>query len=692
MSIEAVKPESLYDEPADLQPRSEARLRVETLVVAGLVCIAYYLGAKIGLALTFQPNPISTLWPPNSILLAALALTPPRAWWLLLLAAFPAHLAAELQSDVPTIQVLAWFVSNCSEALIGAGLVRWFVRGPLRFDSLRHVGIFVTFGALLAPFLSSFLDVAFVTAIGWGQGGYWHLWRIRSLSNVLAALTLVPVIVSWATTGYAAIRRAPIRRHFEAALLGLGLLTISVVVFLKSEHGLSTDPALLYAPMPFLLWAAVRLGPLGTSTSLAIMVFLAIWGAIHGQGPFVTTSAAESAMMMQLFLIVVALPLLFLAAVIEERGQTEAKLRRSEEQFADTFRLSPDAMVITRRADGRIIDVNDRWQVLFGYARSEAVGRTMLELGIVLKAGDLRGFTEVLGALGYVRDVELNMHARSGAIVQTVVAAEAAAMGGEQCHISIIRDVTEQRRIEREAQEQRQEMTHLTRVAVLGQLSGALAHELNQPLTAILSNAQAAQRFLARESVDLDEVREILGDIVNEDKRAGEVIRRLRALLKRGETQFHPVTVNEVVSEALELARGDLVARNVTVNTRLAPTLPTVRGDRVQLQQVLLNLIVNASEAMNEIKLEDRRLTIATELDGGGEIRISVADGGPGIPAERLETLFQPFFTTKEHGLGLGLPISRSIVTAHGGRLWAESKADGGATFCVTLPNGEQLS
>jgi two-component system sensor kinase FixL len=200
-----------------------------------------------------------------------------------------------------------------------------------------------------------------------------------------------------------------------------------------------------------------------------------------------------------------------------------------------------------------------------------------------------------------------------------------------------------------------------------------------------LSNAQAAQRFLARDSVDLGEVHDILKDIIDQDRRAGAVIGRWRTLLRKGEIQLQPLDVNDVTNEVLRLAHNELIAHNVTVVARLTPGLPAVRGDRVGLQQVLLNLIVNACDAMKLNEAARRHLTVVTGPDGAGAVQISIADRGGGIPADRLERVFEPFFTTKEGGLGLGLAICRSIVAAHGGRLWVANNADHGATFCFTL-------
>jgi C4-dicarboxylate-specific signal transduction histidine kinase len=248
------------------------------------------------------------------------------------------------------------------------------------------------------------------------------------------------------------------------------------------------------------------------------------------------------------------------------------------------------------------------------------------------------------------------------------------------------RDITRRKRAEMEAEVQRQELTHLTRVGILGQLSGALAHELNQPLTAILSNAQAVQRLLAREPLDLAELRIALSDIVEADKRAGDVIARLRSLLKKGEGDFYPLDPNGVVNEVLELAHSDLVVRGVAVNCRLAQGIPAVRGDRVQLQQLLLNLIANACEAMSDTKRNERALTITTALADNRTIRIGIADTGYGIATDVQDRIFEPFVTTKKQGLGLGLAICRSIVRAHGGFIQAIKNSDRGSTFYVTLP------
>ena len=228
------------------------------------------------------------------------------------------------------------------------------------------------------------------------------------------------------------------------------------------------------------------------------------------------------------------------------------------------------------------------------------------------------------------------------------------------------------------------EVAHLGRVATFGEISVSLAHELNQPLGIILSNAQAAQKLLTKESPDLHEVNEILNDIVTEDLRASESIKRMRALLQRGEVSRQSIEIHEVAEEVFQLMRNELARREVTLTHDLMSGLPQVSADRIQLQQVLLNLMLNACEAMEANAPEARRLHITASRDDK-TVSLEVRDTGQGLPLD-VEQVFQPFHTTKKDGLGMGLAICRSIITAHHGQLWAENNESGGATFHVVLP------
>jgi len=249
-------------------------------------------------------------------------------------------------------------------------------------------------------------------------------------------------------------------------------------------------------------------------------------------------------------------------------------------------------------------------------------------------------------------------------------------------------DITRQKQARIEAQLQREELAHLSRVASLSTLSGSLAHELGQPLGSILSNAQAGQRFMSQDAPDLAEVRAIFADIVGANRRAVEIIDRLRTMLRRGEVLLQPVSVQESLDELLRIAGSDLIARGVAVSNLTTGDIPPAMTDRVQLQQVLLNLIVNACDAMASNRPEDRTLTLLTSI-AQNEVRIGVLDCGVGLPDD-VETLFQPFHTTKADGLGMGLSICRTLVTAHGGRLWAERRTERGAAFYVALPLAQE--
>jgi signal transduction histidine kinase len=242
------------------------------------------------------------------------------------------------------------------------------------------------------------------------------------------------------------------------------------------------------------------------------------------------------------------------------------------------------------------------------------------------------------------------------------------------------------RRSERDLQHNREQLAHVTRVSTMGGLAASLAHELNQPLTAILSNAQAAQRFLSAKPADLEEVREILKDIVMDNSRAGEVIRRMRTLVKKEELEFAPINIAGVIGDVVQLVHSDGILRNIRVEIECQDGLPSVRGDKVQLQQVVLNLLVNAFDAMKDAPARERKVVVRPETNGAGTVGICVRDHGIGLTSDKLAKIFQPFYTTKREGLGMGLPISRSIIEAHGGRLWAESNVDRGATFYFTIP------
>ncbi len=333
---------------------------------------------------------------------------------------------------------------------------------------------------------------------------------------------------------------------------------------------------------------------------------------------------------------------------------------------------------------------NSQWRDLFGFAPEER-----LELGVVLQKlhpddrEEIRRTMAAAVACGGRYDVEYRVVLPDGGIrwIASHGRIDADGKGRPLRMRGVSRDCTERKDAELEAQLLRQEIAHVGRVSMMGQLASALAHEINQPLGAILRNAEAAELFLQHEPPDLDEIRAILADIRRDDQRAGTVIERMRSLLKRHDLTTRPVDVSELFGEVGSLLRGDAAARRVKLELAAPSDLPAVSGDRVHLQQVLLNLILNGMDALNDAPVQDRRVNVTARLAGKRMIEIAVTDSGHGIPAEKLARVFDPFFTTKPSGMGMGLPISQNIIEIHGGRLWAENNdAGGGAIFRFTLP------
>jgi signal transduction histidine kinase len=535
---------------------------VRTAAIALLIATAYYVGAWVGLVLKLPGLTPSVVWPPNAILTATLLVSDPHQWAVYLLAALPAHLAAQLPQGWPTAFVWAIFATNCSEALIAALLVRRFASGGrITFDSLRSTGTFIVCVGLAAPFFSSFLDAAVVTLL---QGeAYGLVWRTRFFSNTLTELTLVSPLIM-AVAPYLAWTRRLLRRRWVEAVVVCAALVGIVVLFIASGvvGGVTASPTIVLAVvLPFTTWAALRLGPPGASISVLIIEVAVIAAAMRTEGPFGGYKVIDNVLSLQIALIALTIPLMLVTALIEQQERTRV-----------------------------------------------------------------------------------------------------------------------------EAQQAREELAHFTRVSTIGELTASLAHELNQPLTGILANARAAQRFLAAPQPNLGEARDCLADIVADERRASDVIRRLRELLRKGKVRPVLLDINLLIGDVIKLLSSDAIMRDASITVDLEPGLPLVKADRVQMQQVILNLIVNAMEAMSGANGSARTVVVRTARDDDQTAHVAVQDTGPGLEPGTEATIFEPFYTTKAEGMGMGLSIARSIVVANGGRIWAVNNPVGGTTFHFTVP------
>lgn len=348
-----------------------------------------------------------------------------------------------------------------------------------------------------------------------------------------------------------------------------------------------------------------------------------------------------------------------------------------DERVRAMLALLPFAVLMTNPR-GQILLANAGAEMLFGYGQDELIGTSADALVPGLQ-GDT-GTVRLSRPAGGTHDQFARR--KDGTEFPAEITANNASFDGEPLMLTVVIDRTERYELQRN----RQELAHLTRVSTLGELASSLAHELNQPLTAILSNAQAAQRFMSTQPVNLAEVREILQDLVEDNHRASEVIRRIRRLVKKGDLEAAPLSLERVIGDVALLVHSDAIVRGIRVVQHTEPTLPRVQGDSVQVQQVVLNLLLNAFHASESRPARDRVVMVDATREGASMVRVAVRDRGPGLSADKLGQIFKPFFTSKREGLGLGLSISRSIVEMHGGRIWAENNSDQGATFYFTLP------
>lgn len=362
--------------------------------------------------------------------------------------------------------------------------------------------------------------------------------------------------------------------------------------------------------------------------------------------------------------------------------------RQMEQKFRHALEFLPVAILMVDH-QGRIVLTNERTEKLFGYACDELSGKPVMMLVPLLLGGSTSAPQAKLSRLDMPDATEasrdLFAHRKDGTELLIEVGLNTLRFENEVALLAVIVDRSERLELYRN----QQELAHVTRVSTMGELAASLAHELNQPLTAILSNAQAAQRFMATAPVELSEVREILRDIVQDNKRASEVIRRIRGLVKKGDREISSIDTAVVIREVVVLLHSDAIVRGVRVSLNIDANLPTVRGDKVQLQQVMLNLLLNAFDAIDGGPPGDRAVIVFITLEDPKTVRVAVRDRGPGLSSDLLAMVFKPFFTSKSEGLGLGLSISRSIIEMHGGRLWAENNPDRGATFYFTLPVAE---
>jgi PAS domain S-box-containing protein len=681
--------------------RTDAQsLRLHVVQGVLLVSAGYYVGGLVGLLFKFPPSGITVIWPSTAILLAALLVTPPRHWWIYLLAVVPTHLHLVInfqRPEPPVLVAVCQVASNAVDVVLAALAVRFFIGAPPRFDSLRNMAAFILLAAIATTALACALAVALFVFTGWATD-FWLAWRQRVLADGIAIITITPLIVlTWAGQ-LVGSQQATRRSYAELGLVTIGLLAVGIPLLGSQSPGSGNVPALLLAPLPLLLWAAVRLGPGGLSVSLLVVAGMALANGYLGRGPFAIQSSAENVLSLQIFLITISVPLMLLAALVEERRRAEESLKQAEARMA-VAAASTDTGLWQYEVPTRHLWATEHCRNMFGLdANSLLTPEAFLgavhpdDRGVVIAA-----MREAAPAEETARPSEFRVVDPKGQLRWYLSSAGTEFdKDGQPVRVSgIIRDITARRKAEQEAEQledalraARRELARVSRQTTIGAMAASIAHEINQPLSALVTNGGIGLLLLARPNSDLDEVRQVLKRIVDDGHRASHIIASIRSMFGKDQREKSPVSIRDLVSEVLALVHGEMEGQRVSLSVESQQDLPRIMADRVQLQQVLLNLIMNAVEAMCSVENGERSLVVKCELHGSSDVAIMVEDSGPGIDPNDMDRIFDAFFTTKSHGMGLGLSICRSIVESHGGRLWASNRIPRGSVFHVELPGG----
>jgi PAS domain S-box-containing protein len=641
---------------------------------------------KLTFLLRFPPHERTTFWAPGALTFTALLLSPWQQWWRYYVGlCIGAYLAFYKDPEIP--ESTALFAAQFHFATVAAGVYAMRrITAQKPFSTLSAMVVFVLTAGVAVP-----LATTIPTELAnWFQSGSIE-WPVSIRTFLCVALGMViatPAFATAVTETPRWVQQAKWGKLSEAAILALLLLLVTGLVF-TARVDIQALPALIYVPIPILLWATIRFGVAGASWALLCIAYLSTATAINGMGPFVDGTVDDHVLQLQLFLLALSLPLLIMATIVQERRRSHnlfveeyESRRKLENRIRLVVESTPNAIAIAH-LDGSLALVNQPIERWFGFSRDELLGSSLQkllperfhsslkhEMEACLKSSTSHKprVAEYLGLRKDRSEFPLEM---------SFVPLDE---GTSRLALICMLDLTERRKSE----EARRELVHANRLATVSELTASIAHELNQPLAAILSNAEAGELMLEESQPALEELKTILADIRNDDLRASEVIRKLRNLMRRGEMEKSSICIDTLINEVIAIVRAEAQRKRIEVSLSVPTKALHVYGDRTHLQQVLLNLVANGIEAMATSE-HPRKLHIATTT-ADGFAKFTVTDTGPGIAAENLQRIFERFYSTKQDGMGIGLAIAKSLIEEHGGEIWVESGEGQGATFGFKIP------
>lgn len=664
-------------------------------VAASVVSISYFLSGKLALSLSFQPDYISALWPPNSIVLSALLLTPPRRWFWYVLAMVPAELAADLPSGISLQMALAFVGADCIEVFTAAFLLKTVCDGPLQLNNIKNVVLYALCAVITAPFISAFFG-ALVPALGETETEYIIRWRLWFMSDALTHLVLTPFIFLWLTLDTDKKNARTLSRTVEMIVLVSAIVIICFFAFRRGTKFIGYLPSLVYAPLPFLLWASARAGLRGIFTSSFFFTVIVIWRASRGYGPFATESPVNDVLHLQVFLFLVMSPLILLAAAVTEREKGESAVRESEKRFRLLADVAFDGIAITNR--GVIVEANDAFARIFEYPPSEIIGLHVSKL----VAPELRHSVMEKIKSGYEKPYESLCLKKDGSEFPAEVYGRNFSSDEGDLRITAIRDISHRRNAEIIHKRLNAELNAKNKE--LEQVLYVTSHDLRSPLVNIEGFSSEVEFSLKELLSVLDNndipqatkekiipvvtqhMPESLNYIHKSILKMDMLLKSLLNLSRMGriELTIEDIDMNEMIATIISDSQFKLNASKVHIDIS---DLPQCRGDKVHISQLFSNLLDNAIKYLDPEKPGVIRISGNTERDNS---IYCIEDNGIGISPEHKEKIFEIFCQLEPDrvaGEGLGLTIVQRIVDMHKGTVRVESEPGKGSKFFVSLPS-----